>query len=562
MPRLRDLPLHTRLFAMVGLFILCFATLTMNLLRIEGEQARQARIAGLRSLVEAAIGIADNLQKQEAAGRITHEAALTTFRDAIHDMRYGNSGYLFAYGLDGAVIALPPTPELEGQNRLGMKDATGRPIIRDLVDAAAAGGGAVITQYPRPGTTNPVPKLNYTLPFRPWNMLVATGVFVDDLEADHWTLVIRTAMTAVLIVGVAIALAWFIGRSISRPLRELEKAMSTLAHGDLSTKIGYAGGGAEIGRMVEAVAVFKTNAQAKQQLELDRARSEEEASRSRRQASNDVADQLQAQLGAVANALQEASEGLTSAAGDMRKAAALADEQAASAKTMVQGTASNVEMVASATEQLAGSVSEISTQVTKSSTIAIRAVEEARRTDGLVQALAQNATRIGSIVQVISGIAGQTNLLALNATIEAARAGEAGKGFAVVASEVKGLASQTARATDEIAAQIEQIQAATNEAVAAIANISETISEMSHLSGGIAAAVEEQGAATQEISRNVRQAASGTQDVSERITGTSQAVSEAGESVAAVLTAADAVAGQSRALAEQLGRLVEQVRAA
>ncbi len=539
-----------------------FLAMTADLLHIQNQRAMQARVASLHALVQAAKGTAADLLQEEEAGRITHQAALDSFRGALHAMRYGSGDYLFAYTMDGTVVAMPPQPQIEGENRLDLTDPSGHYVVRDLIGAAANGGGVTQTLYPRPGTTVPVPKLNYIEPFEPWNILIGTGVFIDDLQADEWALLLRTATAATVAIGLAAALAWLLGRSVSHPLRRLEHEMTALAVGDLSIVIADHQRGDEIGRMARAVEVFKTAAEEKQAMEAARIHAEHEARTKQRHLAGEVADKLQTQLGQVAGALQTAAQKLIGSAGEMRSAAQRADEEAVSAKTLVDGTASNVATVAGATEQLASSVTEISGQVARSSVIAIRAVEEARRTDGLVQALAETAARVGGIVQVINGIAGQTNLLALNATIEAARAGDAGKGFAVVASEVKSLASQTAKATDEIAAQIQQIQAATSDAVKAIGSIGATIDEISQLSGGIAAAVEEQGAATQEISRNVRQAASFTQDVSRRIAGTSQAVSAAGGSAADVLTAAEALSVQSRMLTEQLGRLVDQVRAA
>ncbi len=180
---------------------------------------------------------------------------------------------------------------------------------------------------------------------------------------------------------------------------------------------------------------------------------------------------------------------------------------------------SNVQTVAAASEELSASIGEISRQVTHAASIAERAVEETRRTDNTVRGLTETAGRIGEVVKLISNIAGQTNLLALNATIEAARAGEAGKGFAVVASEVKSLANQTAKATEEISAQIAAVQKVTQEAVDAIRSIGGTIGEVSEVATGIASAVEEQGAATQEITRNTQEAARRTREVSETVAG-------------------------------------------
>jgi methyl-accepting chemotaxis protein len=222
----------------------------------------------------------------------------------------------------------------------------------------------------------------------------------------------------------------------------------------------------------------------------------------------------------------------------------------------------NVQTVASAAEELSGSIAEISRQVQESTRIANNAVEEATQTNRTVQSLAEAAQRIGEVVKLINDIAGQTNLLALNATIEAARAGEAGKGFAVVASEVKSLANQTAKATEEIAAQISAIQTATGASVDAIKAIGTTISRVSEIATSIASAVEEQGAATQEIARNVQQAAAGTADVSSNISGVAQAAGETGNATNGVRKASDELSKQADILRAEVDRFFARVRAA
>jgi len=211
---------------------------------------------------------------------------------------------------------------------------------------------------------------------------------------------------------------------------------------------------------------------------------------------------------------------------------------------------------------LSASINEISRQVAESTNIAGEAVAQAEQTNAGVQALADAAQRIGDVVKLISGIAEQTNLLALNATIEAARAGEAGKGFAVVASEVKSLATQTAKATEEITAQVAAIQGATGASVQAIQAIGQTISRVNHIAAAIAAAVEEQGAATQEIARNVQQAAAGTAEVSGHIASVSQAAGETGVAAGEVLGSAKGLARLSDALRDDVDRFVGNIRAA
>jgi methyl-accepting chemotaxis protein len=222
----------------------------------------------------------------------------------------------------------------------------------------------------------------------------------------------------------------------------------------------------------------------------------------------------------------------------------------------------NVQSVASATEEMTASVNEISRQVQESSRIASEAVKQAQETDARINKLSQAAGRIGDVVKLITAIAEQTNLLALNATIEAARAGEAGRGFAVVASEVKQLASQTAKATDEIGTQIAGMQAATQESVAAIKEISATIARVSEIAATIAAAVEEQGAATQEISRNVQQAAQGTAQVASNITDVNRGAAETGSASSQVLSSAQSLSSESNHLKLEVDKFLVTVRAA
>ena len=228
----------------------------------------------------------------------------------------------------------------------------------------------------------------------------------------------------------------------------------------------------------------------------------------------------------------------------------------------VKDASLNVQTVASAAEELRSSIAEIARQVAQSSTIAGKAVDDARHTDTIVQNLASGAQRIGDVVGLINSMAGQTNLLALNATIEAARAGDAGKGFAVVASEVKSLANQTAKATEDISKQIQEIQTATGEAVQAIELIARTIEELSEIASSIALAVEEQGSATQEIARNVQEAASGTQNVSANIAGVGDGAKETGTAADRVLSAASDLSGQAEQLRSDIRRFISGVKAA
>ena len=228
----------------------------------------------------------------------------------------------------------------------------------------------------------------------------------------------------------------------------------------------------------------------------------------------------------------------------------------------IRDRSGNVQTVASASEELSASIEEIGRQVLRSQEVARRAADEAARTDVTVQDLIGGSQKIGEVVQLISSIAAQTNLLALNATIEAARAGEAGKGFAVVASEVKSLATQTARATEQIGAQISAMQGVSNDAAAAIRGIGGIIEQMNGITATIASAVEEQTAATQEIARNVQQAAGGTQEVSSNIVQVTDAAGETEAAAGQVLSASEDLSRQSEALQGQVERFLAAMRAA
>ena len=287
-----------------------------------------------------------------------------------------------------------------------------------------------------------------------------------------------------------------------------------------------------------------------------------EAATARRAALNATAELFEANFGRLLIMLASGATELQATAASMSTTAGNANERAAVVAASAGQASSGVQMVAAAAEQLTASISEISRQVARSAEATGQAVAAARYTDGIVQALAEAAGKIGRVVELISNIAGQTNLLALNATIEAARAGEAGKGFAVVASEVKSLAVQTAKATEEIATQIGQIQDATNEAVRSISQISSTIEVVDGIAATIAAAVEQQGAATAEIARNVQQTAASTHHVTLNIGGVSDAANDTGSAAGAVLGAADDLSQQAEQLTAEMVRFVGGIRAA
>ena len=379
------------------------------------------------------------------------------------------------------------------------------------------------------------------------------------VEAEHARVVFigATLLATAIAVGATLAL----GTLIARPVVEIAAVLRRLAGGELEIETPYAGRRDEIGAIAAALGVFKETAQAAAKLTAERERHrEQQAQRAHNLAA--LAGDFDREVSGVLETVATAAVRLHATATAMADAAGQTSRQSATAMTAAEQAAHNVNTVASAAEELASSVEEIGRQVAMSTQVAGRAVDEAARTNATVKGLADASQRIGAVVALINDIASQTNLLALNATIEAARAGEAGKGFAVVASEVKSLATQTARATEEITGQVSSMQQATEQAVDAIEGIGTTIESMSKIATTIASAIEEQGAATSEISRNVQQAAGGTKTVSDNIGGVADTARRTGGAASQVLEAATRLSEQSDALRHQVDRFLSAVKAA
>jgi methyl-accepting chemotaxis protein len=373
------------------------------------------------------------------------------------------------------------------------------------------------------------------------------------------TLTYASVITGLLLVlGLAIAVT---SKSVSRPIVDVSQVMHRLADRDYGVVISGSERKDEVGTMAKAVQVFKDNMERADHLaaeqEKERLAREQRAARLETLTKN-----FDSSITALLQSVSSAATELQATASSMSATAEQTTRQATTVAVAAEQASANVQTVAAASEELASSIQEIGRQVTKSTNVAAEATEQSRRTDQMVQGLAQSAQRIGEVVALINDIASQTNLLALNATIEAARAGEAGKGFAVVANEVKSLANQTGKATEEIAQQVGAVQSATQDAVQAIQTIGATISTINQISTTIASAVEEQGAATQEIARNVNEASTGTRQVTQNIGGVSEAAEGTGHAANDVLSAATELSRHAETLKQTVQTFLTDVHAA
>ncbi|KQP96203.1 HAMP domain-containing methyl-accepting chemotaxis protein [Methylobacterium sp. Leaf117] len=389
--------------------------------------------------------------------------------------------------------------------------------------------------------------------------VTAIDAATDALYANRLTLLFALAIGGTL---ASLVLGGLIGhRQIAAPLASVTAAIRRLSGGDLDLP-SVKPSRDEIGAIWSSMQVFAHSMREAEALRQTRDEAAGLASTRRRAERSELADRFQGSVGALVGNLSNAAAEMEETARAMSANAERTNRQSAAVMQAAEDTAQNVQAVAAATEELAATANEIGHQVSQTSAAAANAVESTRLTNTRVEALAQGAARIGDVVALISSIAGQTNLLALNATIEAARAGESGRGFAVVASEVKTLAAQTAKATDEITAQITMIQAATRETVEAIREIGTTIGSVHSIAVGVAAAVEEQQVATQEIARSVSDAARGTQDVTQTMAEVQGAAVEVGAGAAQVLASAAELARRSNTLDAEVTHFVGSIRAA
>lgn len=560
--RLNNLKIAPKLGILVSATLvgLCVASAVASYLM--QREMRNARVDQVHAIVDMARNMALGLQKQVDAGQLTKEAAIAEFSRRANSMTYDNgAGYLYATSYDGVQL-VSGDPKQVGTNRMDVL-TNGRFLNRELMEGVKAKGEMLLSfEYMKPNEEKLIRKIGYAVAVPGWDMFLGSGAYLDDLDAKLRPVVLALGLATLLIGAISGAAAWLIGRSISRPLRQLGACMHALAEGELGEEIPGVGRGDEVGAMAATVQIFKDNAVRVRELEKSEADTRAGAANERRTVMENIANDFERSVNGIVRSVSMAAAGMQSTAESMTATASDASARAATVGAASESASNNVETVAAAAEELSSSVAEISRQVARSSEIATKAVGDAELTNATVKALSTGAEKIGEVVKLIHSIAAQTNLLALNATIEAARAGESGRGFAVVASEVKALANQTAKATEEISAQVAAMQSSTGDAVTAINGITETIAQMSEITVSISTAMEQQGDATREIARNIQSVAAGSTEISTHIGGVTTSATATGKAASEVLANARELDQQSGMLRSAVGGFLAKIRAA
>jgi len=530
---------------------------------LRSELMTQKKLS-LQDQVETARSMIEGYRDRAAKGEMSVEDAQAAAKAVLRPVRFGaDKNYFFIYGADGQNILLPGKPELEGKSLIDMKDVNGKPMIRDMLAIARAGGGNYEYMWVKPGDKDASLKLAYTVNIDGWNWMLGTGFHVGDIEASLSASTRRVGLATLVALLLLGGLSAVVARGITRPLARLTRSMDRLQGGDLDAEISGATRKDEIGLIARAVARFRDLQRERIAAEADAEAARAAAmDRARRDALTGLADGFDRSFRQTSAGIENTAAGFERVATDLLAVSKHTRRQAETSAEAGRQAQDNVQAVSSAAEELSASISEIVAQVDKAAEISSGAVRETARATEVIRGLDEASGEIGKVVALIQEIADQTNLLALNATIEAARAGDAGKGFAVVATEVKALAAQTSKATDEISRRIGVIQSATGEAVAATGTVEQSIERVNVVASSIAATLDQQNAAVSEITRAISStlaAVGGLATDMARLMENAEASDVKSQEVA---VEARRMLADSKALQAEVDRLMTEMRAA
>ncbi|HEY0572174.1 MAG TPA: methyl-accepting chemotaxis protein, partial [Enterovirga sp.] len=499
----RRLGLLVALGALVSLAITAIQLFSLN------DSLLQERRAGVKMQVEQAVSVVKGLADAAAAGRITTEVAQQRAAEALRSMRFGEGEYFFVYGFDGLTKVHGLKPEFEGKQRIETKDPSGKRYIAEMIERAKTVGGAYVTySAPRQGNDIAVPKISWVAGFAPWQWMIGTGVYLDDIDDIFWDRTMRASAIGAVLLAILMGSAWYLARGLVLPIRGLTDTMRRLTAGEIDTKVDGQERQDEVGAMARAVQVFKDNAVALRDADADKERLAGEAEVTRREHDASNAAQVEAQqfvvqelaarlsrladgdltarlvgfsgeykaletdFNAAVERLQGAMQAISAKTVGMRGGTGEISQAADDLSRRTEQQAASLEETAAALDEITATVKKTAEGANHARQVVSTAKSGAEHSGTVVRdavaamsEIEKSSTQISQIIGVIDEIAFQTNLLALNAGVEAARAGEAGKGFAVVASEVRTLAQRSGAAAKDISGLISSSNAEVGEGV-------------------------------------------------------------------------------------------------
>jgi methyl-accepting chemotaxis protein len=560
------LSIRSRLLLTSTLSMLAFLILAIYSVTAFRQNLYESAQGRLKDLVSSAETIITSYEQQARDGKLPADQARARAIEAVRAMRYDTSGYFWIHDMDMRVIMHPMRPEWDGQIKSDIKTVEGKPLYGEMNQAIRTAGGTEAFYaygWPKPGEAKDknFPKESFVKLFKPWNMVVGTGVYIDDIDARAWSVGLVLGAICLIVLAALSALVLMLDRSISRPLAAASELLDRLNAGDAKATADLKTSVPEINGIVRAIEGYRQSIIEREQM-ASRSSADVKVREARQVRIDALIAEFRRDAAAALDRVGANARSMVGTASDLNTTADTTANRVTGAAAAAEQASASVEQAAAAAEELASSIQEIARQIATTNKVIERASDTARSANTQITGLADAASRIGDVVDLINNISCQTNLLALNATIEAARAGEAGRGFAVVASEVKSLASQTAKATEDISAQISGIQTSTGDAVAAIRQITDIMEEVNHYTAAIAAAVDEQGAATGSISRNVSEASTGTRQVADAMSVVAQGVGETTRSAASVLQASNEVTERTSGLNGVVDNFLKGVTAA
>ncbi|WP_435641805.1 methyl-accepting chemotaxis protein [Micavibrio aeruginosavorus] len=560
---LSNLKIKTKILMIIVLAVLGNLAIVYANANTTRTMLQNERTLKTRHLTETAYTLIEKSYADFQAGSVTEDEAKTAVLETLKSLRYETSDYFWINTPEPRVVMHPMIPKIVGQD-LAKENPKLHTLFSEMSVAAKSTdkGGAYNYLWQKPGFDQDqlFPKVSYVKYFAPWNWVVGTGIYVDDVQAAFRQNLIEGLINAGIVVAVIILLSMLISTDLSKPMKKLSHDLKELASGNINVESEYGGRKDEVGDIARAFNVFKQNTIEKYRLEAEQKENERRQAEEKKALMLEMANTFDERVGKIVDSVGHAASDLQMMAGSLSSAIEETTQQSQHVSESSSRASSNVATVAAATEELSVSIQEISSNILTTSSAARACASNAELSQAKLDSLQAAISEIDQVVQTINAVAEQTNLLALNATIEASRAGEAGKGFSVVASEVKTLANQTRNMTNEISTRVEHVKNSALEAVETVKAIISGVNEVDGQTAHIAAAVEEQTTATQEISRNIQIASDSTNTVSTSIEEVKVATEHSAQSTSQLKESSDMLAMQADMLKKSVNEFLDQIR--